>query len=76
MVELCRKCGSDNTHRDSVDVGVGVIYGPLGCGDCLWSECPEYDLSDGQESITEGGYIKDPYGGLTPVNSFIAELEQ
>jgi hypothetical protein len=40
----CPKCNGQ-CHRDSVDIGVGVIHGPYGCEECGWSEDPEYDLS-------------------------------
>lgn len=39
----CPKCGSTNTWRDGVDVGVGVIYGPIHCYDCGYSEPSAYD---------------------------------
>jgi len=42
----CPKCGEE-CDRDSVDVGVGVIHGPYGCG-CGWSEEPRYDASEGE----------------------------
>lgn len=38
--EACPKCGGQ-TDQESVDVGVGVIYGPLGCIECGWSEDPD-----------------------------------
>lgn len=59
----CEKCGS-KCYRDSVDVGVGTIYGPWGCPECRWSESSEYDLSEGQTRIDETGWIKDQWGGL------------
>lgn len=42
----CPKCGEE-CERDSVDVGVGVIYGPYGCI-CGWSEDSRYDASAGE----------------------------
>ena len=50
--------------RDEVDIGIGVMCGPWGCGDCGWSEYPEYDRSnpDRQPGL-------DERGGLTPVQS-------
>lgn len=42
----CPKCGEE-CWRESVDVGVGIIYGPFGCSNCGWSEDPYYDCSDG-----------------------------
>jgi len=44
--EDCPHCGAA-CDREEVDVGVGVIHGPLGCRDCGWSEWPEYDSRDG-----------------------------
>jgi hypothetical protein len=41
----CPKCG-EPCDRESVDVGIGVVYGPWGCI-CGWSQDPEYDSSDG-----------------------------
>lgn len=60
----CEKCQSE-CHRDSVDVGVGVIHGPYGCPECGWSQDPEYDVSDGPK-LHESGWAKDQYGGLNP----------
>jgi hypothetical protein len=42
----CLHCGS-SCVRDAVDVEVGVRYGPWGCGECGWSEWPEYDSREG-----------------------------
>lgn len=44
--EDCPHCGAP-CDREEVDVGVGVIRGPWGCGDCGWSEWPEYDSRSG-----------------------------
>jgi hypothetical protein len=54
--------------RDSVDVGVGVIHGPWGCGNCGWSSDPEYDRRDGDSpaQIEHPDAFVDQYGGLTP----------
>jgi hypothetical protein len=62
----CPKCGAQDCWRDSVDVGVGVIYGPYGCP-CGWSESTEYDLTGGPK--TEQGYRVDQWGGLMPTAS-------
>lgn len=59
----CPKCGAEDCYRDSVDVGVGVMYGPYGCP-CGWSADPRFDISDGPK--TESGYRVDQWGGLTP----------
>jgi hypothetical protein len=56
----CPNCGAEDLWRDSVDVGVGVIYGPYGCP-CGWSESDEYNqLADDAEVRT------DPWGGVYP----------
>jgi hypothetical protein len=36
-----------------------------GCGNCGWSENPEYDISEGPKTTEAGGVI-DQFGGLTP----------
>lgn len=45
----CQNCPycEEPCDRESVDVGIGVIHGPWGCGNCGWSESPEYDSRDG-----------------------------
>lgn len=42
----CPHCG-DTCDRESVDVGIGMMYGPWGCSNCGWSEDPDYDCRDG-----------------------------
>lgn len=69
----CPKCGSDAIYRDSVDVGVGIMYGPYGCPDCAWSEYEEYDFSDGRTKVQENGSVLDQWGGLYPKNSPVAK---
>ena len=61
--QTCPRCGAECV-RDEVDIGIGVMCGPWGCGDCGWSEYPEYDRSnpDRQPGL-------DERGGLTPVQS-------
>lgn len=62
----CPKCGVEGAlWRDSVDVGVGVMYGPWGCRNCGWSSDPAYDVSDGVTETPEG-YRRDQYGSLHP----------
>jgi len=42
----CSKCGSMDIHRDEVNIGVGVQYGPLFCNECGHDEAiklPEFD---------------------------------
>ena len=34
----CPHCGGTDTWCDEVDVGVGIIYGPLHCNDCHYVE--------------------------------------
>lgn len=67
----CPKC-SGETYRDSVDVGVGVIYGPAGCIECGWSESESYDLSDGRDPVDEKGGAIDQFGGYHPPGSSMA----
>lgn len=67
----CPKCGGE-THQDSVDVGVGVIHGPRGCIECVWSEAAEYDLSDGRCPVDEKGGAIDQFGGYHPPGSSLA----
>ena len=68
----CPKCGGE-TYQDSVDVGVGVIYGPLGCIECAWSEDPDYDLSEGRCPVDEKGGAIDQFGGYHPPGSITAK---
>lgn len=64
MVEHeCPSCGG-MCHRDSADIGVGVVYGPWGCPECGWSEYEEYDQRSGQ--TYQDGYGTDQYGRLYP----------
>ena len=35
MGESCPRCGT-TLEADEVDVGVGVVYGPVGCPGCFW----------------------------------------
>lgn len=71
-MDACPKCGGTHLHQDSVDVGVGVIYGPWGCPDCGWSADPAYDLSDGRSPVDEKGGAIDQYGGYHPPSSSMA----
>jgi hypothetical protein len=64
--KFCHACG-DQAWRESVDVGVGVIYGPWGCY-CGWSEWPEYNQlrSDVKKHTDQFGFyypreaLRDP----------------
>lgn len=53
---------------EEVDVGVGIIYGPWGCGVCGWSDDPYYDCSDGKTSAQREypNHKIDQFGGATP----------
>lgn len=47
----CPKCGSGNIFREEVDIGVGVLYGPIHCHACDYDESAEmYGLLDEQPS--------------------------
>lgn len=64
----CPEC-SEPCRQDSVDVGVGVIYGPWGCSNCGWSEDPQYDCSEGKlptHPDYPGRYV-DPFGSVHSV---------
>jgi len=58
----CPRCGGD-CERESVHNGVGMQHGPYGCPACGWSECAEYDCSNGPKEINGG--IVDQFGGWT-----------
>ena len=68
----CPKCECE-CFRDSVDVEVGVIYGPYGCPECGWSESPEYDRSEGLSPAQKKypKYYVDQWGGMTPIQGII-----
>lgn len=70
--KTCPKCGNTDLHRDSVDVGVGVIYGPLGCS-CGWSEDDCYDL-DKDGGVQDDGSYLDQWGTLYPAANPVARL--
>lgn len=69
---LCENCKEDQCTRDSVDNGVGIVYGPYGCPSCGWSEWDEYDLSKGQNPMDEKGGVIDQYGSYHPPGSWRA----
>ena len=62
----CPHCGS-SCGRDEADVGVGVIHGPWGCGNCGWSEDPAYD-SRGGLRMDGDDRVRDPFGGIQHVD--------
>lgn len=71
---VCPRCGDGDLWRDSVDVGVGVIYGPYACP-CGWSESEEYDALFGKGcQIDEKGGYTDPYGGYWPAGNPVAKM--
>ena len=69
--QACPKCGH-NCSRGEADVGVGIIYGPWGCGPCGWSEDPDYDLSEGRNPIDERGGFLDQFGIYYPPGNAVA----
>ncbi len=63
---LCPVC-KNMVWRDSVDVGVGIIHGPWGCGGCGWSSDPFYDCRSGPceaEREDENKYKINQFGHL------------
>lgn len=41
--EKCPKCGSADTFREEVDIGVGVQRGPMHCNACGFDEHAEVE---------------------------------
>jgi hypothetical protein len=74
---LCPKCGEE-CDRDEVDVGVGVLYGPWGCGCCGWSDDERYDCSDGPSPAQREhpGHYVDSTGGMTPLGGIAERLDR
>lgn len=70
--DFCPKCSCPEIWQESVDIGVGVIHGPMGCPQCGWSEDEKYDLSEDQNPIDEKGGVTDQYGGYHPPESTVA----
>lgn len=74
----CPKCNCQ-CDRDSVDVGVGMIYGPWGCQSCGWSEDSRYDSSGGpspaQQEAGPEWYV-DSTGGMQRVSSITDKCER
>lgn len=60
----CLNC-NEQCDRDEVDVGVGIIYGPYGCGYCGWSESEEYDRSKGKSKYEQ----ENPEWIVTPTGN-------
>ena len=63
--DTCPNCGETGLWRESVDVGVGVIYGPYGCDCCGWSEDEAYNLASGPK-VSDTGAPVDQWGGVYP----------
>ena len=58
-------CCRHECRRESVDIGVGIQYGPWGCSSCGWSEHEEYDCRDGINTDSLGNKT-DQRGILYP----------
>lgn len=56
----CPSCGSTDTWRDEVDIGVGIQEGPWRCSECGWAEEDQYDFPgepvDDDDEELEVGY--------------------
>jgi hypothetical protein len=59
MTDKCPNCDSTETWRDEVDVGVGIIYGPLHCNDCHYREPSAYDEDFDADCESLFGVSKD-----------------
>jgi hypothetical protein len=68
----CPNC-NDQCVRDEVDVGVGVITGPWGCG-CGWSESAGYNALTGTGGWQADGSYHDPQGGHWPKDNPVVKL--
>ena len=69
MTKDCPNCG-EGCGRDEVDVGVGMMHGPWGCGACGWSEDSYYDSSNTEDGLSPSGHEPpnlhvDSCGGMT-----------
>jgi hypothetical protein len=73
----CPKCCHE-CERDSVDIGVGIIYGPWGCGGCGWSEDPRFDSSEGVSSaqVERPEWLVDSRGGMIRREAVEAKMER
>lgn len=73
---LCPKCGAE-CWRHSIDIGIGIQYGPFGCPECCWSESPEYDRSDGKTPPCQPeGYYLDQFGAMTKVDGIVEKCKR
>ena len=68
----CPNCKAKDLWRDSVDVGVGTIYGPYGC-ECGWSEDEKYNQLKGNGGWQEEGAYVDPFGGYWPKDNDVTK---
>lgn len=61
----CAKC-NEPCDQESVDIGVGIIYGPWGCSWCGWSSDSDYDRSSGSAPADDlrPGWYSDQFGSL------------
>lgn len=64
--EKCPECGEE-VERESVDIGIGVVYGPPACFNCGWSEV---------KPRVEDGYYHDALGGMMRVDAIIERAER
>lgn len=58
--DRCPECGAD-ADCETVHNGIGLLYGPLFCTSCPWTE-----WSDAGKVIN--GYLHDRAGGATPIS--------
>lgn len=72
---ICPNCGEDGCHRDEVDVGVGVIFGPWGCP-CGWSEWEDYNQVKGNGGWQENGSYVDTTGNIWPKDNIVTQMMQ
>ena len=73
--QTCPKCERD-CWRESVDVGIGIQYGPWGC-ECGWSESDEYSLLDENKTgIDAKGGFTDQWGVHYPPGNIRAIMER
>jgi hypothetical protein len=66
----CPEC-DEECDRDSVDIDVGIQYGPWGCYGCGWSEIDRKRI----EADNPGWYC-DPTGGLHRIAAVVEKCER
>jgi len=79
MVEepICPRCG-ERCGREEADVGVGIIYGPYGCG-CGWSEDEYYDVNFSGGFQPDGSYLApkgEYYSAEHPVIKMVKLMDE